>query len=119
MSIIFSEKERVFHLNTPNSSYLIGLVDELGFLGHVYYGRKVRDNSLHQLLRLSDVPFKDNSGQTAFLDELPTEYPGHGLGDFRESCLQVETEEGYRACGLTYRSHKIYPGKPGLPGLPA
>ena len=47
------------------------------------------------------------------------EYPGHGLGDFRESCLQAETPEGYRSCGLTYLSHKIYSGKPALPGLPA
>lgn len=120
MSITFSGKERVFHLDTPRSSYLIGLADEMGFLGHMYYGRKIRDNGLHRLLRLdSEPPFKDNGAQTGFLEGLPTEYPGHGLGDFRESCLQVETEGGGRACGLTYRSHEIYPGKPALPGLPA
>ena len=37
----------------------------------------------------------------------------------RESCLRVETAQGYRACNLTYRSHEIYGGKPGLEGLPA
>ena len=120
MSVAFNELDRVFHLDTPHSSYLIALADEMGFLSHMYYGRKIPDNNLHQLLRLSsDTPFKNSGSQTSFLDELPTEYPGHGLGDFRESCLRTETEEGYRACNLTYRSHKIYAGKPKLPGLPA
>ena len=122
MSITYNEQERVFHLDTPHSSYLIGLVDELGFLGHMYYGRKIPDSGMHRLMRIDPdhyTPFKDKSGQTGFLEELPTEYPGHDLGDFRESCLRVETEEGYRACNLTYQSHEIYAGKPGLPGLPA
>lgn len=122
MSITYSQQERVFHLDTPHSSYLIALVDELGFLGHMYYGRRIPDGSMPQLLRIDPanyIPFKDRGDQTGFLDELPTEYPCHGLGDFRESCLAVETEEGYRACNLTYRSHRIYPGKPALPGLPA
>ena len=121
MSISYLQEERVFRLDTPGSTYLIALVDEEGFLGHVYYGRRVPDAGMRSLLRQdpNQPPFRLRGDQTTFLDELPTEYSGSGLGDFRESCLRVETGEGFRACGLTYRSHQIYAGKPALPGLPA
>ena len=121
MSISYLQEERVFRLDTPGSTYLIALVDEEGFLGHVYYGRRVPDAGMRSLLRQDpdQPPFRLRGDQTTFLDELPTEYSGSGLGDFRESCLRVETGEGFRACGLTYRSHQIYAGKPTLPGLPA
>ena len=119
MSISYNERERTFRLDTPGSTYLISIVDEEGFLCHTYYGRRIPDDNMQYLLRRDGVPFRDSGAQTGFLDELPTEYPGHGLGDFRESCLTVETAEGARACGLTYVSHRIYGGKPALPGLPA
>ena len=121
MSISYNEQERVFKLNTPNSTYLISIVDAEGFLGHAYYGRRIPDDSMGYLLRLDEsrVPSIKNRERLSFYDALPTEYPGHGIGDMRESCLRVETPEGYRACGLTYREHRIYGGKPALPGLPA
>ena len=121
MSIFYNQQQRVFRMDTPGSTYLISIVDEEGFLCHTYYGRRIPDDNMQYLLRINpiSIPFRDSGHQTNLLDELPVEYPGHGLGDFRESCLAVRTEEGRRACGLTYLSHKIYGGKPALPGLPA
>ena len=37
MAITYFEKERIFKLDTPNSSYVIGIVDKENFVGHVYY----------------------------------------------------------------------------------
>ena len=121
MNISYLEKDRVFRLDTPDSTYMITLVDELGFPAHTYYGPSIPDGDMRYLLRLPPdmPPFQSSGAQTAFLNEMPAEYPGHGLGDHRESCLRVETPEGFRACNLTYKSHKIYGGKPELPGLPA
>lgn len=123
MAISYNEQERVFRLDTPHSTYLIGIVDEKGFLGHMYYGRRIPDDNMQYLMRIFSskgyVPYKEKGDQVSFLDNLPTEYSGSGLGDFREACLRVETKEGYRACGLTYEAHRIYGGKPLLPGLPA
>ena len=109
MSISFHQEERAFRLDTPGSTYLIALADQPGFLGHMYYGRRIPDTAMRHLLRLDPAgpPFQDNGDQLNFLGDLPTEYPGCGLGDYRESCLRVETEEGFRACNLTYRSHAI------------
>ncbi len=121
MNIFYNEQERVFRLNTPGSTYLIALADQAGFPAHMYYGRRIPDDNMRHLLRLDPAQpaFADSGSQLAYLGELPTEYPGHGLGDYRESCLRVETAQGYRACNLTYRSHEIYGGKPALEGLPA
>lgn len=122
MGISYNAQERVFRLDTPHSTYLIGIVDEEGFLGHIYYGRRIPDDNMHYLLRVcsgSYTPFREKGDQAGFLNDLPVEYSGCGLGDFRESCLRVETKEGFRACGLTYAGHRIFGGKPALPGLPA
>ena len=122
MGISYNAQERVFRLDTPHSTYLIGIVDEDGFLGHIYYGKRIPDDNMHYLLRVcsgSYTPFREKGDQAGFLNDLPVEYSGCGLGDFRESCLRVETKEGFRACGLTYAGHRIFGGKTALPGLPA
>ena len=49
MAITYFEKERIFKLDTPNSSYVIGIVDKENFVGHVYYGKKLRDANIDRL----------------------------------------------------------------------
>ena len=122
MSIRYFEDERVFKLDTPHSSYLIGIVDDRKYIGHIYYGKYVADHHLSYLMRLDENPFvpsvnKRDTG--SFLDAFPMEYPTHGLGDFREACLRVKTKSGHSACQLTYLSHEIFEGKKKLEGLPA
>ncbi|MBQ6888087.1 MAG: alpha-galactosidase [Lachnospiraceae bacterium] len=122
MGIEFFEKERIFKLDTPKSSYIIGVVDEENFVGHVYYGKKCRDYKLGYLMRTDEAPFvpsKNERDRLSFLDAFPFEYSTHGLGDFRESCIQVKTSKGQSAVSLSYVEHKIYAGKPALSGLPA
>ncbi len=122
MSICYRTEERVFQLDTPGSSYLMGLVDEEGFVGHIYYGRKLGGDDLRYLLRTEERPFvpgKNNRERNAFLDSFPMEYPGSGSGDYREGAIEVRTRGGHQVVMPLYRSHKIYPGKPELPGLPA
>ena len=43
MAIVYDEKQRVFGLHTKNTSYLIGLADSCGYVGHVYYGKRMDD----------------------------------------------------------------------------
>lgn len=37
------EVKAVFKLDTPNTSYVIGVVDTEQFLGHIYYGQRLND----------------------------------------------------------------------------
>ena len=46
MSIKYNEKTGVFKIDTPNTSYIFGLVDEEKFVGHIYYGRKLGDDDV-------------------------------------------------------------------------
>ena len=122
MGIQYYKNENIFKLDTKDSSYIIASVDEEQFVGHVYYGKKLDDYNLHYLMRTEEPPFipsKNNRERVSFYDSFPMEYPTHGLGDFRESCLKVRTKGGHTACGLHYVSHEIIKGKPKLKGLPA
>lgn len=121
MGITYFENERVFQLQTANTTYLCGLTDD-NYLGHIYYGTKMEDHSASYLMRTGEKPWTPTilpREKNTFLDVFPMEYSFGGTGDFRESCLNVRTEKGYRGCELLYTGHQILQGKPKLSGLPA
>ena len=120
MGISYNAQEQVFRLDTPHTTYLIGIAE--GFLGQIYYGPRIPDSHMRYLLRLDEPPYTPsrNAGErAAFYDVFPFEYPAWGNGDFREPCLRIETGNGGRRCELFYQSHKIFAGKKPLDGLPA
>jgi len=122
MGITYFETERIFKLDTKNTSYVIGIVDKEGFVGHAYYGKKLGEDALSYLMRIYEsfgTPETNNRDRLSFYDAFPMEYPTHGIGDFRESALRVEDANGHWANKLTYRSHEIFKGKKKLNGLPA
>jgi alpha-galactosidase len=120
MGIQYYDKNRVFKLDTPKSTYMISIMDNENFVGHVYYGKKIVDTDMRYLMRAEEiVPSRNNRDRVSFLDTFPMEYSTHGIGDFRESCIKVKTKAGHSACSLAYVSHAIYKGKPVLKNLPA
>ena len=122
MGVTYDEKERIFKLDTPNTSYILGVVDEEGFLGHIYYGKKLKDSNVSYLLRTQEPPFvpsKNNRERCSFYDTFPFEYPTGGVGDYRESAISIRTEQGHVASQLLYKDYEIMEGKPALEGLPA
>lgn len=122
MPISYNPEKRVFRLDTPNTTYLIGVADTEGFLGHIYYGPRVPDDNMSYLLRANEPPLPPSQNpreRSSFCDAFPFEYPAWGGGDYREPCLRVETTDGTRVCELFYERHEILAGKKPLPGLPA
>ncbi|MGN0405823.1 MAG: alpha-galactosidase [Bariatricus sp.] len=121
MGIQFDKSKRIFKLDTANTTYMIGLSQE-GYLGHIYYGKRMINAGGIYLLRMGEHPFtpeENKREKSAFLDTFPMEYPTGGVGDYRESCLNVENEKGQSGVELFYLSHEIMAGKPCLEGLPA
>ncbi len=118
MAIFFDEERSIFHIMTEHTSYYIGIVDKT-YIGHVYYGRRMEDCGCGYLMRTDEMPVKNIYEKEGFLDSFPFEYSTWGAGDFRNDCLRVRTEGGYRCCELTYDSYRIYDGKPKLKGLPS
>mgnify|MGYP006780674563 FL=1 len=123
MGITFLEKEKLFKLDTPNTTYVLGIVGSEGFLGHAYYGEKIEDvRGVDALMRIYENPFTPDANardRLSFLDCVPMEYSPNGVGDFRESSIRVKTKNGHSAVLLTYVSHEIYKGKEKPEGLPA
>lgn len=123
MAITYLEQERIFRLDTPNTTYLIGIVGTEGFLGHIYYGKKLHSvKGAAALMRAQEYPYTPDVNardRVTILDCFPTEYSGHGVGDYRESSVRVRDKNGSSAVQLTYVSHEIYRGKRPLKGLPA
>jgi alpha-galactosidase len=122
MAITYNEQLKIFKLDTANTSYMIGIVDEEQFVGHIYYGAKIRMQDAAYLMRTAEnplVPSINNRERCSFLDTFPMEYPGHGAGDYREGCIRVKTKSGHSVVGLQYESYKILDEKPALEGLPS
>lgn len=119
MSISYHKEARIFHLQTPNSSYIMHIVKP-GYLLHLYWGRKICTHDLRYLLDFKERPFSPMSGRVeGSLDLLPQEYPSYGSSDFRSPAFQLQLENGSTIIDATYRSHRTVPGKPALEGLPA
>lgn len=122
MAITYNEQLKIFKLDTANTSYMIGIVDEEQFVGHIYYGAKIRMQDATYLMHTMEnplVPSINNRERCSFLDTFPMEYPGHGAGDYREGCIRVKTKAGHSVVGLQYESYKILDEKPALEGLPS
>ena len=120
--IIFDEKEKIFKIDTENTSYVMGVIDEK-YLVHIYYGKKLTGTHLAYLLDMDKEELSEihiNYGEkSSFLDRLPMEYPTSGMGDFRQSCIEVAQDIGKYGVELCYESYEIIDGKPELEGLPS
>lgn len=122
MAITYYSESKTFKLDTPNTSYCMGVQDSFGYLLHYYYGRKLGSANVSYLARTAEPPYtpdRNNRDKLSFLDCAPFEYPTGGIGDFREHCLEIRTAGGHNAVELAYRGHSIEKGKRPLPGLPA
>ena len=120
-NISYAEDIVLFKLDAKNTSYVFGATDD-GYLIHAYYGKKIEDEDLTYLLRLTENPWtlKTNArDKGTFMDAHAFEYPCHGTGDYREPCLMVMDDDGMTTTDLRYVSHKVYKGKPVLEGMPA
>ena len=126
MSIQFLEDKKVFKLDTAGSTYVIAL-DPNGFLLHLYYGAFIPDVNLPQFANRcryasfsATTPEADSNYFEGFTpDTWPMEIGCNGCADMRTASLQIRNADGNAATDMRYESHKIYPGKPALPGLPA
>ena len=122
MSIIYDSGEKVFYLNTPNTSYVMNVYCDK-YLLHLYYGKKidkypnVKENLPTQEERpLYPNDIEETNGCSSIL---PMEYPCYGSADFRTPAFHAEYENGSAVTKLEYLGYEIIKGKKPLNGLPA
>ena len=83
--ISYDNETKIFHLDTPHTSYCMALIDGR-YLSHLYYGERIGRSDLTYLLRLHDYilpPSERPDEMATFWDRLPHEYPTEGRGDLR------------------------------------
>ena len=56
MGITYMDAKKLFRMDTRRTTYLIGLSPE-GYVGHVYYGRRLKSEGNSYLLRMDERPF--------------------------------------------------------------
>jgi alpha-galactosidase len=106
--------DRVFHLRNERVSYLLQ-VAENGALVHLYLGPALAP--VRSYAHLAGPPFRGFGNRLGEFSAL--EYPTYGTGDYRVPAITVAQTDGSTVLDLAYVSHRIVPGKPSLPGLPA
>lgn len=121
MAVKYDEKEKLFVLDTKNTTYIFALVDDI-YLCHVYYGSKIDAKNARALLREDEAPFipsKNDREKNSFFDSFNFEYPQFGMGDYRESVIAIRDIRGFLASEFEYVSHNIKKGKENIKGLPS
>ena len=114
MPITFDAQSRTFHLRNEQVSYLIRVLEN-GTLGHLYFGGPLAaDGSYAHLSSREFLGFSNRLGEPVAL-----EYPTSGIGDYRVPALVVGLPDGSNVQDLRFVSHRIFPGKPAIPGLPS
>lgn len=122
MDIVYHEQGKVFHLFNNEVSYLLMVLPN-GGLGHLYFGKHLRDRDgfEHLLERVRRGMTADVFPETRdfSLDWVRQELPTYGSTDFRSPAVDVLQANGSRILDLQYVSHRVENGKPKLKGLPA
>lgn len=122
MAIVFHENTKEFHLYNKQISYIFKVLQN-GQLGHIYYGKRLKDKDnfghLIEYARRDMAPYAFEGNSRFSLEHLKQEYPTFGSGDMRYGAFELESEDGSRVVDFRYKEHQIFSGKKKLEQLPA
>ncbi|MDY5123967.1 MAG: alpha-galactosidase [Treponema sp.] len=123
MSIIFDKTNQVFLLNTISSSYIIKIFANQYILHYGWFPKIDEWNDMFAApvtgRAMSPNPEIFEGKLDFSLDTQPQEFSGAGITDFRNSSIEIKSENGTIATDLIFKSYRILKGKPQIPGLPA
>ena len=121
MAIYFDEKNKVFNLQTKNTSYIFAVIQDK-YLFHMHYGKKVSAVcDVEEYARQFNMNYatEDSTSNGVIGDYLPQEFSTFGSADYRKPTFHAQYENGGTVSKFSYKGYKIYGGKPALSGLPA
>lgn len=101
MSINLSKDNKIFKLDTNNTSYVFG-VDDKGLLRHIYWGTKIENIEDFYMPVLEEVSTND-----PVFEVTPEEFPVHGGLRYKETCLKVNFNDGTRDLLYKYNGYNI------------
>ncbi len=111
MSILI--KDGCFKLDTANTTYAFKIA-RFDFIIHSYYGKRVTDIDLGYTYQSDPGSYVaasyEDTGMRYRPNDMPQEYSGYGVSDFRATALRIKHGDGSRAADLRYFSHEIIGG---------
>lgn len=125
MAIFYDQTNKLFHLKTSKISYYL-LINEIGMLQHVYFGKSLDEMHIDSLLDLGedwsryylDAKTKEEKTyQNVYVNHSLFEIPSFGYSDKRVSSIKLESKCDNKT-DFRYVSHKIYQGKPSILNQP-
>lgn len=122
MPIKYHEKTKTFHLYNNEVSYIFKVIKN-NQLGHLYYGKVIKDReNFDHLFETKARPMAPCTfeGDLSFsLEHIKQEFPAYGSGDMRHPAIDIIQDNGSRIVDFKYKEHTIIKGKPKLDKLPA
>lgn len=119
--IYFNEIDKIFTIQTENSTYQIK-IDKYDFLSHIYYGNKICEGSMDYLVKDGSIVFSVNPAESEdrnfSLEILPQEYSSCGIGDYRISSINLTDGNGARAFSPKFVGYEIKNGVKEIDGMP-
>lgn len=118
--IYFEKENQTFYLESKDVTHAF-CVHELGFLNHLYYGKRIPREDLAFCVFQADrghgtgLPYGTRRDS---LDVYHNECPTYGRSDYRESMLAFDFN-GVRVTDLVYDGYTMYEAKPNLDGMPS
>ena len=125
MGIAYYPEKRLFVLTSGNCTYALMVHPLYERLVHLYYGASLDGEEAAKIFADDDTPRAQNplpaeaQPGSGSLGNLAQEFSSFGCGDFRAASARIRTADGFDATDAKYVSHRIYSGKPELPGLPS
>ena len=117
--------DRQFHLQTKNTSYIIGIYHQKYPL-HLYWGdRFLKEVNLEYFAeepvadRAAGIHSVVNEDKHIFLTDMSMEFSVLGDGLYRTPTLHAKYADGSTVSDFIYKGYKIYDGKSKPCGLPA
>lgn len=117
MSILFNSKEKIFYIQTKNSTYAMQVVYNRYVL-HLYYGKKREDISPWQERIVSFAPYDADIGVKFSLDTAPTELSFFGSGDLRDTGIKINNQNGDCTTDFLFESARIFKGRINFDDMP-
>lgn len=120
MSVLIDEKERIFHIQTKNSSYVFG-VSDFDIIEHFYYGKRIPDDNVRYISNRQIYSFfaqEDATNRHFATATVGLEVAPFNSGDVRTPSIVFDYENNVGCNRLRYRSYKVYRGRKEIEGLP-
>ena len=118
--IRYNEQEKVFHIQTRNTSYVF-YISDFNSLEHLYYGKKVPDDNVKYIGNrqiYGHLAHESRESRAFTTSVLGMEISPFNSGDIRTPSVVYNCGGNVDCNRLRYQSHKIYKGRKPIDGMP-